>query len=97
MEEIIYGAVGMLGALALLGLGVALGWHGQRWWQRQRVRHAAHDTAQRQQDDERAFSLLMGYNADLAYGVTAAGDLLPVQDEEGNDYPSDLASLGHLP
>lgn len=89
MVEIIYSAVGVLAVLALLFTGgVVLGWKaGERFHQQQR-RAAARELSDREerrgQEDAQAFSLLMGYNADLAYGVTAPEELMRERGHEGN-------------
>jgi hypothetical protein len=81
----IYGAAGMLAVLALLGLGVVLGWRGRGHWQ-ERARQAMDkeaDERERQEaaEAQRAFDGLLHYNMATAYGLD---DPLHDLQEEGD-------------
>ena len=87
MEGFIYGAAGMLSVLLLLAAGAALGWRAgekrREQQRRERMRERSEGEEKRQREDSEAFNLLMGYNAELAYGLTAAQDLLRQDEEAG--------------
>lgn len=73
MLYVIYGAVGVLAALVLLGLGFAAGWKASRAWReharRTAVQEATEEERRRLEAEQRAFEGLMGYNRETAYGI----------------------------
>lgn len=74
MTQIIYGAVGMLGVLILLALGAFIGWKGNDLYRakmRQNVKKERTAEQERAALEEReAFTQLLNYNPDIAYGIT---------------------------
>lgn len=74
MQDFIFGALGVLLALAVLGLGFFGGWRARGMWER-RIRRKSREELTEQQRrellaEQRAFGAMMNYNADVAYGLT---------------------------
>lgn len=74
--EIIFGAVGTVLVMGAAGVGFFLG---QRHCEQERTRQRANaqkelslQEKQLMREEAEAFSALMGYNADIAYGITEA-------------------------
>lgn len=78
----IYNALGIIAALLLFAAGVFTGWRVKEWLiQAARKSYAAELTEKEREElkaEQEAFSALMGYNIDTAYGlnegVTADGE-----------------------
>lgn len=73
MLYVLYGAVGVLAALGLLGLGFFAGWKARKLWQehtrRAAVQEASEEERRRLEAEQRAFEGLMGYSPETAYGI----------------------------
>lgn len=78
MAYVLYGAGGMLLALALLATGAVIGWKGRIAWQehtRQAVVKEATEEEKRQLEaEQKAFSGLLNYNAETAYQMKDRGE-----------------------
>lgn len=76
MIWILYGALGALGVLALLGAGFAAGWMGHRlWWERVRTGGGAESGEGERLAalaEQAAFEGMLHYNTDTAYGVVSS-------------------------
>lgn len=71
------GAAGMLTVLGLLSLGVFLGWKARERFTAKAVREVNEEAQRRFEAEQQAFSSMMNYNADIAYGMDrSAADLL---------------------
>ena len=73
MEYLILGAGGVLLVLAVLAAGVVLGWKGSQAWQKHSRQRVAEETTEEErralEAEQRAFSSLLNYNADMAYNM----------------------------
>ena len=73
MEYLIFGAAGVLLVLAALAAGVVLGWKGRIAWQKHTRQAVAKESTEEErrelEAEQRAFSSLLNYNADMAYKV----------------------------
>ena len=71
--EFIYGALGVVIALSLFAFGVFVGWRiKERMIQAARRSYAEEITEKEREElkaEQEAFSTLMGYNIDMAYGL----------------------------
>lgn len=72
MAYVLYGAGGVLLALALLAAGALIGWKGRIAWQehtRQAVAKEATEEEKRELEaEQKAFSKLINYSVEMAYG-----------------------------
>ena len=75
MIWMIYGALGALSVLALLGAGFAAGWAGHRLW-RERLCVGGGEGSEGERlaalAEQAAFEGMLHYNTDTAYGVASA-------------------------
>lgn len=80
MIGILYGALGVLLALVLLGLGFFAGWRGHGQWLRHTSRAVSEELSEQQRREldaqRRAFDELMSYNTETAYGMQRGLDAL---------------------
>jgi hypothetical protein len=87
MQNVILGAVGVLAVLALLALGAALGWRARSFWMRHIAQAQQQELTEQEkrafQAQQRAFDELMGYSADIAYGMDKSLDELAREVEAG--------------
>lgn len=80
MIYILYGALGAVGVLLVMGLGAAAGWKGHEAW----IRHTRRAVAAEADEEERrvniaaqkAFTGMLNYNAEMAYGMQSDLDEL---------------------
>lgn len=63
------GAAGMLTVLGLLSLGVFLGWKARERFTAKAVREVNDEAQRRFEAEQQAFSSMLNYNIDTAYGV----------------------------
>ena len=72
MSYVLYGAGGVLLALAMLATGALIGWKGRIAWQEHTrqavVKEATEEEKRRHEAEQKAFSDLMNYNVEVAYG-----------------------------
>lgn len=72
MSYFLYGAGGVLLALALLAAGMLLGWKGRGAWQEHTkqavVKEATEEEKRQLEEEQRAFRGMLNYNAEMAYG-----------------------------
>ena len=80
MMYVVYGALGVLFALGLLTAGAAIGWRGHVLWLRHTNRAVRHELSEQEKQaveaQRKAFDGLMGYNADVAYGLNVGPEEL---------------------
>lgn len=73
MSEILLGAVGMLLALAIISGAFILGWKCNDVYrakaQKVVARELSEKQLQKEKEDNEAFHQLLGFNADIAYGI----------------------------
>lgn len=78
MSYFLYGAGGVLLALALLAAGALIGWKGRMAWQEHTrqavVKEATEEEKRMLEAEQRAFSSLLNYNAEMAYKVGERGE-----------------------
>ena len=71
VSYVLYGAGGVLLALALLLSGAVLGWKGHTAWvehtRRAVVEEVTEEEKRRQEAEQKAFSDLLNYNEEMAY------------------------------
>lgn len=74
MIYVLYGALGVIGVIVLLGVGILCGWKGHIAWQahtRKAVSEEASEEERRQlQAQQKAFEGMLNYNTEMAYGCT---------------------------
>lgn len=78
MEYILYGALGVVLTLALLGCGAYIGYtFAERKHETERPRAETPGELERQRliEDHNAFQMQMGYSAEVAYGQVSPVDL----------------------
>lgn len=72
MIYVLYGAGGVLLVLALLGIGVLIGWKGKEAWSKHTreaiVAEASEEERRRLKAEQMAFERMLNYNVDTAYG-----------------------------
>lgn len=81
MESMIWSMAGVALALCLLLAGVRLGRRAERTGRRERPQAENGRAGQRLEEEQKAFSDLMGYNAERAYGM-AREEEPPFGEEE---------------
>ena len=80
MLYVTYGALGVLVVLGLLALGLFIGWRGHVLWLEHTTRAVRQELSEQEKQafeaqkqaaeaQRKAFDGLMGYNADVAYGL----------------------------
>lgn len=73
MQNIIFGALGVLLVLGLLALGFFMGWRGHVLWLRHTRTAVAKEMTEQEkrayEAQQRAFEGLMNYSAETAYGL----------------------------
>lgn len=78
MEYLIYGALGVLVVLALLALGIFVGWKANTAFRLHSTRVAAEEASEEERRqlvaDQRAFESMLNYNQDTAYGLNKGLD-----------------------
>lgn len=78
MIYVLYGAGGMLLALALLAAGAVAGWKGRIAWKERTRQAAAKETTEEEkrqlEEEQKAFRGMLNYNAETAYQINARGD-----------------------
>ena len=78
MTNIIYGAIGVIAVLALLCIGAILGWRGRTAYDkhnRKVVREGVtEEQIRRFHADQEAFSAMINYSPETAYGLPSAQD-----------------------
>ena len=71
--QFIYGVLGVVLALVLFGLGVFVGWQVQERMIQMARKSYAEELTEKERDElkaeQEAFSTLMGYNVEVAYGL----------------------------
>lgn len=67
--EFIYGALGVVLALGLFAFGVFVGWRIKGRMIEAARRSYAEEITEKEREEQEAFSALMGYNIDTAYGL----------------------------
>ena len=74
MVNIVYGALGVIAVLGLLGLGFFMGWNARVKWVDHTTRAVSVEINEQQKRDleaqQRAFETMMSYNQEVAYGET---------------------------
>lgn len=74
MEYLIYGALGTLAVLALLALGVFIGWKANTSFRTHSTRAAAEEASEEElrqlKAEQKAFESMLNYNQDTAYGMS---------------------------
>lgn len=72
MAYVLYGAGGVLLALALLATGALIGWKSRIAWQEHTrqavVKEATEEEKRKLEAEQKAFSSLLNYSAEMAYG-----------------------------
>lgn len=78
MENVLFGLIGMLLALALLTAGVLFGYKLAEYKHNTKpvVKEAGEDERRRLIAEQNAFQILMGYNPEMAYGQLAPQDMV---------------------
>lgn len=69
--EMIYGALGALFVVALLALGVFVGWKARGHFYGAKAKDPTAEELKRIEAEQAAFHQLQNYNADVAYGIEA--------------------------
>ena len=76
MLYVAYGALGVLAVLGLLGLGFLFGWRGHVMWLKHTTSAVRQELSEQEKQvleaQRKAFDGLMGYNAEVAYGLAGA-------------------------
>lgn len=71
MDYFLYGVGGVLLVIALLAFGAVIGWKGHIAWQKHTrqaaVQEATEEEKRQLEAEQRAFSGLLNYNAEVAY------------------------------
>lgn len=80
MLYVAYGALGVLFALGLLSLGFFIGWKGHVLWLKHTHRAVRQELSEQEKQafeaQRKAFDGLMGYNAEVAYGLSVSPEEL---------------------
>ena len=78
MQYLIYGALGTLAVLALLTLGVFIGWKANNSFRIHSTRVAAEEASEEERRqllaEQKAFESMLNYNPETAYGMTKGLD-----------------------
>ncbi len=73
MIFVLYGALGTLGVLALVGLGFLAGWKARGEWVKHTRKALAEELTEEERMDvlaqQKAFEGMLNYNMDTAYGM----------------------------
>lgn len=70
--DMLYGALGALIVVGLLALGALVGWKARGRFYGTTAEPPAAAEVRRMREEQEAFHSLQNYNADIAYGVSAA-------------------------
>ena len=85
MQYFVFGAVGAVSVMALLTIGVFIGWKANTAFRKHSSRVAAEEASEEERRqliaDQRAFETMLNYNQDTAYGLTKSLSEM-VGDEE---------------
>lgn len=85
MLYVAYGALGVLVVLGLLSAGFFIGWRSRVLWMKHTTRAVRQELSEQEKQafeaQRKAFDGLMGYNAEVAYGL--AGDPNEFAQERG--------------
>lgn len=80
MQNVIYGALGVLLVLGLIALGFFMGWKARVLWVQHTHRAVAAELTEQEKRDlkaeQKAFDGLMNYNVETAYGMNTSLDEL---------------------
>jgi hypothetical protein len=80
MQNVIYGALGVLVVLGLLALGFFMGWKARVLWVRHTHRAVSEEISEQERRElrahQKAFDGLMSYNVETAYGMNPSLDEL---------------------
>ena len=80
MIYVVYGALGVLFALGLLALGFFIGWRSHVLWLKHTNRAVRQELSEQEKQafeaQRKAFDGLMGYSADVAYGMAVTPEEL---------------------
>lgn len=78
MANFILGAVGALVVMALIAVGVIVGWQANNAFRAHSTRKAAEDASEEERRqllaEQRAFESMLNYNQDTAYGLNKGLD-----------------------
>ena len=74
MSYFILGAAGTLAVLGLVSLGAFLGWKAQELFRQKALQEVDEEERRRIMEEQRAFSTMMSYNADTAYGLDGGAE-----------------------
>ena len=87
MLQVAYGALGVLFALGLLALGFFIGWKSHVLWLKHTHRAVRQELSEQEKQafeaQRKAFEGLMGYNADVAYGMMISPEELVQERGDG--------------
>ena len=76
MTYFLLGAAGTLAVLGLLSLGAFCGWKARERFQQKAAQEVNEEAQRRLEAEQQAFSSMMNYNANIAYGMDrSAADL----------------------
>lgn len=76
MIYFLFGAAGMLAVLGLLSMGAFFGWKARERFTEKAVREVNEEAQRRFEAEQQAFSSMLNYNIDTAYGVDAGVESL---------------------
>lgn len=80
MQNVIYGALGVLLVLGLIALGFFIGWRSRVLWVQHTHRAVTEELTEQERRElhaqQKAFDGLMSYNAETAYGLNTSLDEL---------------------
>jgi len=78
MQNVIYGALGVLAVLGLLALGFFMGWKARVLWVKHTVQAVRAEVTEQErralEAEQKAFDGLMNYNMETAYGMNRGLD-----------------------
>ena len=78
MQYLIFGALGTLAVLALLALGVFIGWKANNSFRTHSTRVAAEEASEEERRqllaEQKAFESMLNYNPETAYGMNKGLD-----------------------
>jgi uncharacterized protein YdgA (DUF945 family) len=79
MSAFLYGVLGVLGVIILLGGGFYSGWKVHGIYIEKTKKAAAQELTEQERrrlvEDQKSFNMLVNYNADMAYGRVSAADM----------------------
>lgn len=87
MLYVAYGALGVLLVLGLLSAGFFIGWRSHVLWLKHTTRAVRHELSEQEKQafeaQRKAFDGLMGYSAEVAYGLNVGPEELIQERGEG--------------